>query len=220
MLVTLRQNETLLAEAAVTARALEERASRAEAAQVDSESAFNLAKHCLDQSEQNLRRTMDHLVSSQERLVSTEQTLAHTQNHVVQIQQLNEQLLMRFDAVLSRNQELERGQATVQQVQEAFSLTQEAWTADRGRLAETQDRIARLQELTIERDDQFRLALDREQNLWLETVDLRKRLERIESHAVLGAALRGRRQIKQIWLKFRHLSPSGAERTTRIDRPL
>ncbi|MDR3622080.1 MAG: hypothetical protein P4L85_22210 [Paludisphaera borealis] len=226
-LFDLQRHKDVVAEAGAIAHALEARAVRAESDLVDAEKAFNLAKHCVEQSEMNLARTMESLVSTQERRVSAEQLLAHTQgvlahteNHVVQIQQSYEHAISHLAAVQNRNLELERSLARMVQHQEALSLTQEAWAADRARLAETQDRIARIQEMTIERDDQFRLALDREQKLWLETVELRKRLDRIESHAVLGAALRGRRQIKQIWLKFRHLGPSGVERTTRIDRPV
>jgi hypothetical protein len=173
---------------------------------------------------------MECLVSTQERRVSAENLLAHTQGHVVEIQKAHEQALGRLAATLDRGQELERAliethhekaraEIAVARAQDALGLTQEAWAADRTRLAETQERIARIQETTIERDDLYRSALDRENALWLETIELRKKLERIESHAVLGAALKGRRQIKQIWLKFRHLGPKGILRTTRIDRP-
>jgi chromosome segregation ATPase len=243
-LVAAYQNEAKLAEAGGIVQALEARAVSAEAQLADSLKAFDLAKHCLEQTEKNLARTMESLVSTQERRVSAEQLLAHTQNHVVEIQQAQEQTLGRLSAALDRGQALERALieaqhekarveiavAHAQEVvnttrdallrsQDALVMTQEAWAADRARLAETQDRIARIQELTIERDDLYRSALDREQELRVETAELRKKLERIESHAVLGVALKGRRQIKQIWLKFRHLDPRGVIRTTRIDRP-
>jgi len=236
-LVAMYQNEAKLAEAGGIVQALEARAVGAEAQLADSLKAFDLAKHCLDQTEKNLGRTMESLVSTQERRVSAEHHLAQTQNHVVEIQQAHEQALGRLSAALDRGQALERAlieaqhekarveiavaraQDVLNTTQDALGMTQEAWATDRARLAETQDRIGRIQELTIERDDLYRSALDREHGLWLETMELRKKLERIESHAVLGAALKGRRQIKQIWLKFRHLGPKGVLRTTRIDRP-
>jgi hypothetical protein len=211
---SLQQNQALLAEAGVIARGLEARAVKAETELAHMEKAFDLMKHCLEQSEKHLARTMESLVSTQERRVSAEQMLAHTQGilahteaHVAQVQKSYEHALAQIAAQLN-------------QVQEALDSSQDTGAADRARLAETQDRIVRMQELSIERDDQFRLSLDREQALLLETIDLRKRLERIESHAVLGVALRGRRQIKQIWLKFRHQGPTGNERSTRIDRPV
>jgi hypothetical protein len=229
-LVTVYQNEAKLADAAGVVKAFEARAVDAEALLAESMKAFDAVKHCLEQSEQNLARTMESLVSTQERRVSAEQLLTHTQNHVVEIQQAHEQALGRLAAAQDRGQALERAtieahhekarvEIALARAQDALGMTHEAWSADRARLAETQDRIARMQELAIERDDLYRSALDREHNLWLETIELRKKLDRIESHAVLGAALKGRRQIKQIWLKFRHLSPKGVLRTTRIDRP-
>lgn len=216
MMVAKRDNEARLMEAAETTRALEVRALRAESARAEAEKAFHLADDCLQRAEKDLQRTMERLVATQERLVSAERLLTQTQGHVIQIQQANEQALGRLDAVQKRCLQLEQDHAAVHQLRESLSMTQEAWAADRTRLAETQDRIVRLQELTIERDDQFRAALDREQSLWFEATQLR---ERLEARPVLGAASRGRRQIKQIWLKFRHRTDSGSERTTRIDRP-
>lgn len=215
--VTAGLNEARLAESAEAVRDLEARAERAEAGRAQAEEAFHLADRCLKQAEQDLQRTMERLVAAEERLASTERLLTHTQSHVIHIHRVNAQALTRLDAVERRRLELEEAQATVQQVRESLCLTQEAWAADRARLAETQDRIARLQELAIARDDQFRTALDSEHALRLEADELRTR---IESRPVLGAASRGRRQIRQIWLRFRHRAPSGAERTTRIDRPI
>lgn len=244
----LQRHREVVAEAGDIARSLEARAVRAEAALEDAQKAFDLLKHCLEQSEKHLARTMESLVSNQERRVSAEQMLAHTQgilahteNHVVQIQrhlEHQQKVHEHTSVMLARAEagklELERSLARMGQLEETLRVArecaekdqsrladvQQAWTADRNRLAETEDRIAKMQELSIERDDQFRLALDREQGLRMEIVGLRKRIERIESHAVLGAAIRGRRQIKQFWLNFRHRSPSGAERNTRVDRPL
>jgi hypothetical protein len=239
-MVAFQQNLAHLAEAGVIARGLEARAARAETALEDVQKAFNLAKHCVEQSEKNLARTMECLVSTQERLVSAEQMLAHTQGvlahtevHVGQLQQhlevqqqrvealqnRNEEILNRHQEIVNRNNELEQSLLRVGPLEEALELSNKRGEADRARLAETEERITRMQEASIERDDQHRLALDREQTLWRETIELRGRLDRIESHVVIGAALRGRRQMKQIWLKFRHKGPSGAERTTRIDRP-
>jgi len=215
--VSARLNESRITEAAEAIRVLEARVAKAEAGRSEAEKAFQLADHCLQQAEKDLERTLGSLVATQERLASAERTLTHTQTHAIQLQQVNEQASARLDALQKRNLELERAEATADQLRESLELAQEAWKADRVRLAETQDRIARLQELAIERDDQFRTALESEHALRLEADELRIR---VESRQGLGAAARGRRQIKQIWLKFRHPAPSGSQRTTRIDRPI
>ncbi|WP_165245820.1 hypothetical protein [Paludisphaera soli] len=180
----------------------------------ETEKAFLLAKSCLEQTEKQLCRVMEYSVSNQERRVQAEQLLAHTQGILAH----KEQALLETQRRLAES--LDRQERSLKLFQQALATSQGGWDSDRTRLEVALDQAAKLQETATRKEQQLVRSLEREEKRWQENVALRRRLDRFESNALIGAAVKGKRQIKQIWLKFRHLGPNGEPRSSRVDRPI
>lgn len=179
----------------------------------ETEKGFQLARSCLEQTEKQLGRVMETLVSNQERRVQAEQLLAHTQGILAH----SEQTLLETQRRLAES--LDQQERSLKLFQQALATSQGGWDSDRRRLDETMTQVSQLQDTAMRKEQQLVRSLEREEKRWLENVALRRRLDRFESNALIGAAVKGKKQIKQIWLKLRHLGPSGELRSTRVDRP-
>lgn len=209
----LRRAQELFAEARQRANHWQATADRAErllndaqAELVQTRNAYEVASECLAASERNLVQTMECLVSIQERHARADETFpqeAWTPGPGSE------------SALAKRLQQFVRTQDRLDQERTA---TRQGLDEVNERLHEARERIAEIEELATQKDEQLKVALERGERLGLEATHLRGRLERIESHALVGAALRGRRRVKQFWLKFRHRSESGGERSTRVDQ--
>lgn len=161
--------------------------------------AYELTSECLAQSERNLVETIECLVSIQERRAGlVEPTVREAWRPGAESQSSLSAFLNQFVGAQDR-------------------LDQEHEDVNR-RLDEAHEKIAEVQSLAKKREEQLEEALERGDRLDLETTLLRSRLDRFESHVLVGAALRGRRKVKQMWLKLRHCGPGGAERSTRVDQ--
>jgi hypothetical protein len=220
-IVLLREAEYHRNAAGTVTQGLERKAAQAERelastqqALNESEKGFQLARTCLEQTEKQLGRVMETLVSNQERRVQAEQMLAHTQGILAH----NEQTLLETQRRLAES--LDQQERSLKLFQQALATSQGGWDSDRVRLEAALDQVTQLQEAATRKEQQLVRSLEREEKRWLENVALRRRLDRFESNALIGAAVKGKRQIKQIWLKFRHLGPNGEPRSTRVDRPM
>lgn len=169
----------------------------------EGEKGFQIATTCLEQSEKHLARVTESLVSNQERRVQAEQLLAHTQGLLAHTEQ----------ALADAN---DRQARLVSDLQRVYAAMQ----ADRDRVADLQKKLDEHHATAVLKEQLLVRSQEREEKRWLESVALRQKLEKFESNAIIGAAVRGRRQIRQIWLKFRHLGPNGEPRSTRVDRPM
>lgn len=220
-IVHLRQAEHQLAGADSRAEDLERRLGLAQhdlattqQALLETEKGSQIVRSCLEQAEKQLARVMDTLVSNQERRVQAEQLLAHTQGLLSHKEQVLVETQRRLGDMLDHQER------SLKLFEQALATAQGGWDADRRRLEDAQSQIAQLQDTATRKEQQLVRSLEREEKRWLENVALRRRLERFESNALIGAAVKGRRQIRQIWLKFRHLGPNGEPRSTRVDRPM
>ncbi len=220
-IVLLREADHPRDDAGIRTQELERQAARTERelastrqALIETEKGFNLAKICLEQTEKQLGRVLETVVSNQERRVQAEQMLAHTQGILAH----KEQTLLETQRRLAES--LDRQERSLMLFQQALATSQGGWDSDRGRLDDALTQLAKLQEVATRKEQQLVRSLEREEKRWLENVALRRRLDRFESNALIGAAVKGKRQIKQIWLKFRHLGPNGEPRSTRVDRPM
>lgn len=161
--------------------------------------AYELTSECLAQSERNLVETIDCLVSIQER---------HASNDEPPIRET-----WRRDA---------GSQSSLSTMLDQFVGTQDRLDRERDdanrRLDEAHERIAAMKGMALEREERLKEALERGDRLNLEAHHLRSRLDRFESHVLVGAALRGRRKVKQMWLKLRHRGDGGVERSARVDQ--
>jgi len=106
------------------------------------------------------------------------------------------------------------------QTEQLLTHAQNGLTHAQNGLAHAQNGLALANDRVVELDALLERAREREERRWRENVDLRRKLDKYESHAIIGAALRGRRQIRQFWLKLRHLGPNGEPRASRVDRPV
>lgn len=205
----LKHAEALFAEANQRARYWEVEAERAErllndaqAELVQTRNAYEVASECLAASERNLIQTMECLVSIQERHARSDEL---------------------FSREAWRPGAGADSDSALAEMLQQFVRTQDRLDLERDdareKLHEARERIAEIQELATQKDEQLKGALEREERLGLEATQLRGRLERIESHALVGVALRGRRRVKQIWLKLRQRGEGGGERSTRLDQP-
>lgn len=177
------------------------------AALAETQKGFNLAMASLTESEKHLHRVSDSLVSAQERRVQAEQSLAEAQRRLAESREREDRLF-----------------AQLQQLQQASNADQDAERKrtgnERARAEALQSRVDELEDAAIRKERQLVRSLEREEKRWLESVALRRRLDKFESNAIIGAAVKGRRQIKQFWLKLRHIGPNGEPRSARVDRPL
>lgn len=161
--------------------------------------AYEVTSECLAQSERNLVETIECLVSIQERRAGlVEPAVREAWRPGAESQSSLSAFLTQFVGAQDR-------------------LDQEHEDVNR-RLHEAHEKITEIQSLAKEREKQLNEALERGDRLDLETTHLRSRLDRFESHVLVGAALRGRRKVKRMWLKLRHRGPGGAERSTRVDQ--
>lgn len=216
----LNSTRTELGKSVVSVQQYQESEARAETLQheldvarlaiAEGEKGFQIASTCLEQSEKHLARVTESLVSNQERRVQAEQLLAHTQGILAH----TEQALQGAQARLAEANE--RQAKLVADFQQVFASMQ----ADRDRIAALQRDLDEQRTASISKDKQLVRSMEREEKRWLENVALQRKLERFEQNAIIGAAVKGRRQIKQIWLKFRHMGPNGEPRSTRVDRPM
>jgi hypothetical protein len=177
---------------------------------VEVEKGLDVATTCLEQSEKHLARVTESLVSNQERRVQSEQHLAHTQNLLAHTQghlAHAQELLARSEQALAEADERQARMASDLQLAHAATRTE-------------QDRLAELHAAMVVKEELLVRALEREERRWLDYVAVRRKLDKFESNAIIGAAVRGRRQIRQFWLKLRHLGPNGEKRSSRVDRPL
>lgn len=115
---------------------------------------------------------------------------------------------------------LEHSDKQMARMAESLTSGQERRVRAEQLLELAQERLAQTQARVVELDAALDRARQREEKRWRENVDLRQKLDKYESHAILGAALRGRRQIRQFWLKLRHPGPHGEPRASRVDRPV
>lgn len=202
-----RHAETLFAEADQASRhwrAETERAER-ELGETREElahtrNAYELTSECLAQSERNLIETIECLISIQERRADLDEP-----------------------PLREAWRPGDGAESSVSALLDQFVGTQDRLDQERDdtkrKLREAHERLAEIQELAIQREEQLRQALERSEQLGLEATQLRSRLDRFESHVLVGAALRGRRKVKQMWLKLRHRGADGVERSTRVDQP-
>lgn len=111
-------------------------------------------------------------------------------------------------------EQLAEVRAELVQTRVAHDLARQCLEESERNLVQTMERLVSIQEERARAD----AARSRVAELEAEASGLRCRLDRIESHAVLGPALKSRRRVKQIWLRLRRRDPA-AGRSARIDRP-
>lgn len=169
--------------------------------------AYNLAMSSLTEAEKHLHRVSESLVTAQERRVQAEQLLAETHRRLAEAHE-------REDRLFAQLQETQQASRT------DLDAERKRTGAERTRAESLQQRVDGLEETAVQKERQLVRSLEREEKRWLESVALRRRLDKFESNAIIGAAVKGRRQIKQIWLKLRHVGPNGEPRSARVDRPL
>ncbi len=168
-------------------------------------SAYELTRECLEQAERNLLQTMECLISIQERRARVDGSPLPAWEPRAGSESALGEMLGQF---VQAQDELDRERAeTLRRLDDA-----------REELRSAQERITELQGTIHQKEEQLGRTLEREGQLGVEASQLRCRLDRIESHALLGTALKGRRRVKQIWLKLRQHGASG--RAARIDRPV
>ncbi|MDG3003070.1 hypothetical protein [Paludisphaera mucosa] len=211
---------------------MEREVTATQQALAESEKGFQLARTCLEQTEKHLARVMETLVSNQERRVQAEQMLAHTQGVLAFTEQaLAESQRRVADAHDHQERLLTSFQQTYQTAQADHDQDRRRWQADRARAEEVRqadrargeevhNQLVELQETMVRKEQQLVRSLEREEKRWLENVALRRRIDKFESNALIGVAVKGRRQIKQFWLRLRHTGPNGEPRSTRVDRPM
>jgi hypothetical protein len=95
-------------------------------------------------------------------------------------------------------EELQRLSARAASIDGELRDTQSRLAEMQGRLAESQRISLSLQSQLIESESKLIHAQEREITAWQRNDALRDRLERFESHPVLSAALRGRRQLRRL----------------------
>jgi len=205
----LRHTETLVLEANQRAEHWQAMAERAEGLLNDARAelgqtrnAYELTRECLEQSERNLLQAMECLVSVQERRARVDGAPLPAWEPRAGSESALHELLRQF---VQAQDQLDREQEE----------TRRNLDAARAELHGARERIAELQGTIHQREEQLGRTLEREGQLGAEASLLRCRLDRIESHAVLGPALRGRRRVKRIWLKLRQHG-----RSARIDQPI
>jgi len=210
----LRHAESLFAQADQRARYWQVEAERAERVLNDAQeelvqtrNAYELTSECLAQAEQNLLQTMECLVFIQERHARPDET------------PLREIWEPGSGSGSSLSEMLKRFVWTQDRLDQERVETRRNLDDATERLHQAHERIVEFQELATRKEEQLQAALERGERLGLEATQLRGRLDRIESHALVGAALRGRRRVKQMWLKLRHRGADSAERSTRVDQP-
>ncbi|WP_165073524.1 hypothetical protein [Paludisphaera rhizosphaerae] len=177
------------------------------AALAEAEKAFSISMTSLKESEKHLYRVSESLVTTRARLVQSEQAVAEAHQRLAEAHDREIRLL-----------------AQVEQAQQGSKADVEAERkrtgAERSRAEAVQLRLDSMEEAAARRERQLARSLEREEKRWLENLALRRRLEKFESNSIIGAAVKGRQQIKQIWLKLRHIGPNGEPRSARVDRPL
>jgi hypothetical protein len=174
------------------------------------EKGYQIVTSCLEQSEKHLARVSESLVSNQERRAQaeerrdrSEQLLGHTSGLLAHAQG---QLAHAENLLAEANERQARMAAEIERLHAATQ-------ADRAREAELLAALGIKEQLLVR-------AQEREERRWLDCVALRRKLDKFESNAIIGAAVRGRRQIRRFWLKLRHLGPHGEPRSSRVDRPM
>ncbi|WP_337175532.1 hypothetical protein [Paludisphaera sp.] len=174
------------------------------------EKGYQITSTCMEQSEKHLARVSESLVSNQERRVEAEQRrdraeqlLAHTEGLLAHAQG---QLAHAENLLAEANERQARMAADFERLHAAIQ-------ADHAREAQLLEALA-VKEQMLDR------SREREERRWMDCVALKAKLDKFESNAIIGAAVRGRRQIRRFWLKLRHLGPNGEQRSSRVDRPL
>lgn len=191
------------------------------AALAESEKAFHIAMTSLKESEKHLYRVSESLVSTRARLVQSEQAVTEAQ---LQLADAHRRLAEAHDREVRLIDQVEQAQqgskAEVEAERKRTEDERKRVGAERSRTEAVQLRLDAMEEAAARRERQLARSLEREEKRWLENLALRRRLDKFESNSIIGAAVKGKRQIKQIWLKLRHIGPNGEPRSTRVDRPL
>jgi hypothetical protein len=188
---------------AVTAELQETRGQLAEVSELHQESRqrLELSEGRLIQTQEALGRTTSVLRETSRALEETRATLEETRERFHASQ----------EALRSSQLALHETQATLGRSQTTLARIQEL-------LGQSQESLVRVQADFLESEERLRLARQREDELASQCRQLRTRLERFETHPILGPALRGRRGLRAMLAGFRSVA-SSRQRLVRLDQP-